>query len=191
MRVNNGGQSAAVSKSLNTSENYDQRNSSRFIIHSVRSSKGVFFMQVIRNKQMIVIHGTDARDYANQVNELFQIHPDASIDRDNTTPFLSYHIIEESINIPETIAERYETAGYGCHCSDCPVMDSIELKGNQKIYPCQFSKYGKTYYTGAACNRYYEEFGRFGDLDDFDKWAELTGRNWPDWMREAFERGIK
>lgn len=145
-------------------------------------------MKYERTKTMHVIHEQNAVDYMNAVNELFRMHPNASIDRDTTTPFLSYHIINEEIAIPETIAERYETAGIPERCGDCPVFNQNKLKGNQKIYPCQFAKYGRTHIESNACDRFYKFHGRFGEMDDFEIWHELTGRMLPGWVKEEFER---
>lgn len=114
-------------------------------------------MKYVRQKRFRCIQEEDAQSFENAMNELFELASDPEIKYDDNRSYTAYVVYTYEANVAETLADEYELAGKGRTCGECPYLER-DNHMTKKVFPCKYSKYGRTRIDMNACDRYYVEF---------------------------------
>lgn len=116
-------------------------------------------MKEITKRKIKVVHESTAakfeREYNKAMDALARFNP--SVEFNNNQGFCAYFVYVEYEEIPENLVDRCTLAGYEYCCGECPFLDQSEqVNSHQKLFPCQYAKYGKTRVDSQACEMLYK-----------------------------------
>lgn len=117
-------------------------------------------MKYIDKKQYRIIYDDDAgifeKDLNAAINDLADYDPEVTIDGNRQNGFLAYLTYTEDHQVPENVADELEVRGLQATCSDCPYLRRT-TDNTRKKFPCKFSKYGTSYLSSPACDKFYHD----------------------------------
>ena len=111
-------------------------------------------MKVIVRKKSKTVQASNKTAFDRQFNKVSEELEDNAELVWDTAPMTVHFIYEETVQIPETLAEQFELEGLVLHCVDCPHF----VKGKNKNYRskgCEFKEGCKDF--TAACELCYQE----------------------------------
>ena len=119
-------------------------------------------------QQFAIVQSDSAPAFEGELNarirELSDRNPKVKFD--GLTAYISYN---ETVKIPESMADMYELNGACFHCEDCPEFQAIlkedGTEDNRLKYgECQYAEMGRTRKDRAACDMLYKLIrdGRIG-----------------------------
>lgn len=115
-------------------------------------------MKQKRKFKHLTIKADTPEEFDRKINEAFDEAEDVELKTHDTVPLLAYLKCTYYIEEPEDLADEYELRGIVHTCEECPHLDTSRRNNSrQKKLPCKYAKYGVTYTTSRACNRFYEE----------------------------------
>ena len=131
---------------------------SHYVLYNAHFRSGrrcaFFIMKIITKKKSVTVHASTAKAFDRQFNEMSeQMTDDAELVWDSA-PMTVHFIYEETVKIPETLAEYFELEGMVLHCIDCNHF----IKGKDRRCRnkgCEFRE-GCSDFT-RACDKCYEE----------------------------------
>lgn len=111
-------------------------------------------MKQKRQRGVTAIQTATADDFNRQINAELQKHDDAKVTFVTSMAFTAYVEYEEIVEIPETLAEKYELANDERHCHECPYF----VRTQDKRYKWHFcaQKQKKVTECQGACETYYQ-----------------------------------
>lgn len=104
--------------------------------------------------KVIALQAGSAEEFNERIAEALENATAPKITYMQGVPFAAYVEYKEVVEIPETIAERYELEGKTGHCGECPFMVRTADKRCKWHYCAQ--KGQKTKETCPACDIFYE-----------------------------------
>ena len=119
-------------------------------------------------QQFAIVQSDSAAAFEGELNarirELSDRNPKVKFD--GLTAYISYN---ETVRLPESLADMYELNGACFHCEDCPEFQAIlKEDGTEdkrlKYGECQYAEMGRTRKDRAACDMLYKLIrgGRIG-----------------------------
>lgn len=112
-------------------------------------------MKTITRRQIKAIHEQTAEAFEAEVNKVLADHPEAVINYNMSLGFCAFIEIENELDKPETMADRFHLEGIYYHCRNCPHLEDPHDK-RRKWCACDIAPYGKTYRDGEACEWFYK-----------------------------------
>lgn len=111
-------------------------------------------MKQKRQRGVTAIQTATADDFNRQINVELQKHDDAKVTFVTSMAFTAYVEYEEIVEIPETLAEKYELANDERYCHECPYF----VRTQDKRYKWHFcaQKQKKVTECQGACETYYQ-----------------------------------
>ncbi len=111
-------------------------------------------MKVITKKRSVTVQAKTATAFDRRFNKVSEeMRDDVELVWDSA-PMTVHFIYEETVKVPETLAEQFELDGMVFHCVDCPHF----IKGKNKNYRskgCEFKEGCKDF--SEACELFYQE----------------------------------
>lgn len=104
--------------------------------------------------KVIALQAGSAEEFNERIAEALENATAPKITYMQGVPFAAYIEYKEVLEIPETIAERYEIAGEGATCGECPFILKSTDRRCVWHYCAQYGK--KTKETTPACDNFYE-----------------------------------
>lgn len=111
-------------------------------------------MKQKRQRGVTAIQTATAEDFNREINAELKKHENGHITFVTSVPFTAYVEFEEIVEIPETLAEKYELNGDGRKCHECPYF----VRTQDKRYKWHFcaQKQKKVTECQSACETYYQ-----------------------------------
>lgn len=111
-------------------------------------------MKQRRQKGVTAIQTATAEDFNREINAELQKHGDGKITFVTSVPFTAYVEYEELVEVPETLAEKYELENDARYCHECPYF----VRTQDKRYKWHFcvQKQKKVTECQGACETYYQ-----------------------------------
>ena len=124
-------------------------------------------MRQVTSKRYRCIHASCPEEFEILINEILMEHPKADCNIDHLLPYTCHVWYSVTVNVPETLADKYELRGDMHYCIECPHIDRPRNSNkNQKTFPCQYANYGMTRTDSPCCDRYYEILEKEADDED-------------------------
>ena len=128
------------------------------IIFTANCKGGGFFMITKKRTTFRCVHGTDAADFEQQMNEILREALDPEITYVVSVPFLAYVRITESKPAPECLADVYGLQGKSFRCGDCPYLKrSKDMR--RRYHGCLFHENVARSTDSSACEEFYIMLG--------------------------------
>lgn len=131
------------------------------IIATYNKSKWLFYlalggldMKTKKQKQVVAIQTQTAEQFNHDINAVLTAHDNTNITFVTSIPFTAYVEYEELVEIPETLAEKYELNNDERYCHECPYFIRTKDKRYKWHYCAQ--KQRKVTECQGACETYYQ-----------------------------------
>lgn len=111
-------------------------------------------MKQKKTKRVRAIQAINAEEFNREINAVLSETDDPKITYVVAVPFTAYVEYDEFIEVPETLAEKYELNNDGRHCHECPYF----VRTQDKRYKWHFcaQKQKRVTECQGACETYYQ-----------------------------------
>lgn len=119
-------------------------------------------MKFVHRKQTVIVQGNSAEEFQTKLNEALnhvaKLGAKHDLQFNMQLGFCAFIVYEESLRVPETLADKYELAGEEYRCSECPMY---VLSGDKRV-KYTTCKHGVRRCTANdyACDWFYEAIER-------------------------------